>query len=183
MKKHLLLFITCCMIQTCSIKAPELSVTGERTALMNQVIGTFQQIEADTWVITSNPTYSKYNTAEERADVIQAVKGRQFNQDEINDLKRDKVVGENNRGFLEVRPTERYRTQEQYRDLVDELVNEENQDRRIVYEQVLAMNQVAEEKSEQDSYRIFARLNIEKSEPGTWIQLANGEWVEKQEQD
>ena len=37
----------------CSVKVPELNVTGEKTALENQVLGTYQQIESDSWVIAS----------------------------------------------------------------------------------------------------------------------------------
>ena len=43
----------CCLLLGCSLQAPELVVTGERTALERQVLGSYQQLNEDLWLLSS----------------------------------------------------------------------------------------------------------------------------------
>jgi len=56
---------------------------------------------------------------------------------------------------------------------------EENRDREIIYARVLQVNEAAAEAGPEKVYEIFAKLNQDTSEPGTWLQLAEGTWVKK----
>ena len=165
----------------CSIQAPEISVTGEKTALQNQVLGTFEQIENETWVIASTRAIGGAHSStmsDHKRRVLEAVRNRKFNKDEIDELKKDKVIGEDLKGFLQILPTSRYEEEENYRRLVDELVKVENDDRFIIYERVIAVNSSASEAGDK-VYDIFAKLNYDNSKPGTMIQQDDETWKEK----
>ena len=183
-KVTLLLFLGSLSLVVCSVKAPELTVTGEKTALENQILGTYQQIESDSYVIASTRAVGKSGSnapavSDQKRQVLDAVQNRKFNKDDIDELKRDKVVGENNQGFLEILPLERYQHDLEYKSLVDRLVAEENRDRQVDYERVLTVNQSASEAGEGKVSEIFAKLNYDNTEPGTMVQTADGNWVEK----
>jgi uncharacterized protein YdbL (DUF1318 family) len=171
----------CLFLTSCSIQAPEINVTGEKTALQNQVLGTFQQIEKDTWIIASSRAVGSGQATTlsgQKQKVLEAVENRKFNKDEIDELKRDKVVGEDNRGFLHIFETERYTEDANYKKLVDRLTEEENNDRKVVYERVLAVNPSVAEAGDKVN-EIFAKLNYDNSKAGTLIQKADGTWHEK----
>lgn len=162
---------------SCSIKSPEFTITGQKTNLEQQVLGSYQRLQDDAIVTTSARTttdIAKENGQQQA--ILQAMKNQRFNKDEIDELKSEHVIGEDNQGFLQVRSTEKYEKDEKYRTLVDGLVETENSDRHIIYQRVLLMNDI---KDADQTSAIFATMQIEQSRPGTLIQLSNGEWIEK----
>ncbi|MDZ7369570.1 MAG: YdbL family protein [candidate division KSB1 bacterium] len=159
----------------CSIKTPEITLTGEKTALENQIIGSFEQLNQQDHLTTSVRTALSDEAVTGKSEsVIQALQNQQFIQDEIDELKRDKVIGENNSGYLEILGNEKYQKDPLYRKQVDRLVEEENNNRRIIYQKA-AMS--AEWSTSTAS--ALAKLQQEKAAPGTMIQLESGEWIEK----
>jgi len=182
MKRTVLAFSLLSLLHGCSVKAPDISVTGEKTALESQVLGTFQQIESDAFVIASTREFSggKTTLSAQKQEVLEAVQNRKFNMDDVDELKKARVVGENNRGFIEILSNPRLEIDADYRRVVEQVVAEENHDRRIIYERVIAINQMASKADPAQLETIFARLNSENSEPGTMIQDSNGQWIEKQ---
>ncbi|HPG39284.1 MAG TPA: DUF1318 domain-containing protein [bacterium] len=170
------------VILGCSVQVPEFNITGEKTTLENQVLGVYQQIESDSWVIASTRSIGGGQTgviSAQRKQVLDAVQNRKFNKDEIDEFKRDKVVGENNKGYLEVVPTEKYTGDADYKRLVDQVIAEENQDREVVYERIIAINQSAAEANEEERNQIFFKLNYDNSPSGTLMQKSDGSWTEK----
>jgi uncharacterized protein YdbL (DUF1318 family) len=166
---------------SCSIKSPEFTITGQKTNLEQQVLGSYQYLRDEAIVTTSARTPGDNNAAyEQQQAIVQAMKNQRFNKDEIDELKKERVIGENNRGLLEVLSTEKYQSNEKYRSRVDLLVDAENADRRIIYQRVLLMNDV---KDDAETNIIFANMQIEQSAFGTMIQQPNGEWIEKKEKD
>jgi len=170
------------LLAECSVKAPELNVTGEKTALENQVLGTFQKIESDAWLIASTRSIGSNTIAPatgEKKQVLDAVQNRKFNKDDIDELKRAKVVGENNQGYLQVLTQPRYQDDAEYRRSVDQIVSEENRDRKIIFERILTLNETAANAGPNKYSQVLARLNYDNSEPGTMIQDEDGRWLEK----
>jgi hypothetical protein len=84
----------------------------------------------------------------------------------INALKDQGIVGENNMGFLE------YRTAEKPQ---NELVNDENRDRNVVYEEI--------GKSQKAPAKLVgqrrAKMIAESGKASHWYQRPNGEWYTK----
>ena len=182
--KYYILFgvFTFLLVLGCSVQVPEFNVTGEKTSLENQVLGAYQQIESDTWVIASTRSIGSGQTtpmSTRRRQVLEAVQNRKFNKDEIDEFKKDQVVGENNKGFLTILSSEKYDSDENYRRVVDQVVKEENLDREVVYERIVAINQSAAEADQEERNQIFAKLNFDNSPTGTMIQKSDETWSEK----
>ncbi len=166
----------------CSVQTPEVRFTGEKTALENQILGTYSQVREDVWMVASvraaSPD-SQVALSEEKRAVLQAVQNREFNKDDIEEFKRDGAVGENNRGYLELRPLARLQKEEEYKKLVEQLVREENRDRQIIMQRIMAINPAVQTAEPAEVEKAFATLNRDSAKPGEWIQLPEGEWVRK----
>jgi len=175
------------LLMYCSVKAPEVSVTGEKTALENQVIGTYQQIEEDVWTLTSvrsvgNNTAPQPKMSENKKKVLEAVQGRKFNKDDVEEFLKAGIVGENNRGFLEIIHPEKIGKDETLKNRVEKIVQSENEYRKIIMERIIVLNENAAQAGEENVGHIFAKMNKDNAAPGSWIQLDSGEWVQKQKQ-
>ncbi|MEE4310805.1 MAG: DUF1318 domain-containing protein [candidate division KSB1 bacterium] len=171
------------LLVNCSVKAPEVKITGEKTALENQVIGTYREIEQDSWTIASVRSSSEgkaQQISEEKKKVLTAVQSRKFNQDDINEFKRDGSVGENNMGYLEIRETEKLRGDPEYRTRVTTIVQEENMDRETIMLRSMQINENIEDAGQDAVKRVFAKIYQDESAVNSWIQLDDGIWVQKQ---
>ena len=177
-----LLCICILLITGCSIKAPEVRVTGEKTALEREVIGTYHQMREDTWMIASTRAVNEDTTvtvSHEKKQVLEALREQEYNKDDIDEFKQKGYVGENNQGFLDIRPSETLDSDEKMKNLVEEIVEEENRDRDIIMRRVIELNESLKKAVREDVLIIFARMNQENSLPGTWIQQPDGEWIKK----
>lgn len=177
-----IVLIAVLLVAGCSVKAPEVKITGEKTALENQVIGTYQEIEQDSWTITSVRSTSPGKVtpmSEEKKKVLAAVQNRRFNKDDIVEFKKDLVVGENNKGYLEVRNAEKLSNDDEYRKRVEQIVAAENQDRKVIMERTMQVNEKVASAGEEKVASVFAQIYQDESAPGTLIQLEDGAWVKK----
>ncbi len=171
------------LILSCSIKAPEVRVTGEKTALEREVVGTYHQMEEDTWMIASTRGGETEKGVEvsppEKRKVLEALQEQKFNKDDVDEFKKKGYVGENNKGFLEIRPSKELAKDSEKMKLVQEIVQEENADRKIIMNRVIELNASLKKAIKEDVLAIFARMNQENSPKGTWIQTRNGKWIRK----
>lgn len=84
----------------------------------------------------------------------------------LDDLKGREVIGENNRGFVELRGSAAG---------ADKLVGDENRDREAVYALI-----ARETGSSADSVgRARAKQIAANSRPGVWVQDESGQWKKK----
>lgn len=178
-----LILISLLMI-SCSVKAPEVKVTGEKTALENQVIGTYQEIEQDAWTLASVRSatpgqQSKLPAAKKK--VFEAVQGRKFNKDDIDDFKKEELVGENNLGLLEILNSQKIESDPELKARVSKIVENENSYRTIIMDRIMLLNDAAAQAGDANISRIFAKINQDSSAPGTWIQNDDGKWIKKGE--
>ncbi len=176
-----LFFILMISLLSCGIQAPQLSVTGEKTALEKQVLGDYEKVEADSWSIASDRSFNRFSTAPRNRLVFQAIQRSKARKLDLEPYKKEKVIGENNRGFLEILPTEQYEEKQAYRLGVNQLVHAENDDRKIVYERLIAINQWQADES--TYFNQFARPLQNEAAAGTMIQTQAGTWVEKKQQE
>ena len=170
------------MIAGCSIKAPEVHVTGEMTALEGEVLGTYQEMEEDTWMIASTRAArgdTEVRISPEKRKVLDALQEQKFNKDDIDEFKRKGYVGEGNDGLLVLRPSEDLDSDVERMAFVQEIVDEENEDREIIMERVIELNDSLQETKRDDILGIFAKMNQEGSPQGTWIQREDGDWIRK----
>jgi uncharacterized protein YdbL (DUF1318 family) len=169
-------------IAACSFKAPEVSVTGEMTALEREVLGTYRQIEEDTWMVASTRSEGKSDTRQispEKKRVLDAMQDQKFNKDDIDEFKRKGYVGENNQGFLSIRNHEDLNEDASASEFVQKIVDEENASREIIIDRVIQLNDALKNAVKENVMTIFAQMNQENSPAGTWIQKQMGDWVKK----
>lgn len=180
----LLFSIMVLFIVNCSVKAPEVNVTGEKTALENQVIGTYAEIEQDAWTLASvrstTPGQQPKMPAEKKK-VFEAVQGRKFNKDDIDEFKKAEIVGENNLGLLEIRGHQELESDPELKNRVTKIVEAENNYRQIIMDRIIVLNESAAKAGNENVSRIFAKINQDNSEAGTWIQSDDGKWIKKGE--
>ena len=114
-------------------------------------------------------TYFKTQTSLTRA--LQEKQRKRIKK--IDTYKRQGVIGEDNRGLLLIKDDSKLRKLR--KKMAKQLVEAENQDRQLLYKEVLKANQMADEKQEmlQGS---FARSFQKRSPKGTWIQAPDGAW-------
>ncbi len=170
------------LFAACSIKAPEVRLTGEMTALQRDVLGTYQTLEQDTWMIASTRSASdgqRPAVSDERRQVLQAMRQQKFNKDDIDEFKQKEYVGENNLGFLEIRENEQLKNNEERMIFVIEIVTEENDDREIILNRVIELKTDLQSASIEDIKKVFAQMYQDNSARGTWIQREDGQWVKK----
>jgi len=182
MKKNFLYFLFALLFFHCSVKAPEVKITGEKTALENQIIGTYQEIEQDSWTIASVRSTAPGKApamSEEKKKVLSAVQNRKFNKDDINEFKRDGLIGENNKGFLEIREPETLTKDAELQKRVDQIIADENNDRQVIMQRTIQINEEASKAGDETVSKVFAKLFQDESEPETWIQLDDGTWMKK----
>jgi len=166
----------------CSIKAPEVRVTGEKTSLEKEVVGTYQEMEEDTWMIASTRAVSgegELKISPEKRKVLEALQEQKFNKDDIDEFKRSGMVGENREGFLEIRTSKELEEDPEKIKLIQEIVQEENKNREVIMERVIELNSSLKNANREEIYSIFAKVNQDNSPSGSWIQQADGSWVKK----
>lgn len=169
-------------LAACTIHAPEMKFTGEKTALENQILGTYNQVREDVWMVASvraaNPD-SQITLSDEKRAVLTAIQNREFNKDDVDEFKRDGAIGENVHGLLEIRPLPRLQTDTNYRKLVEDIVAEENRDRQTIMQRIMEINSTAQATGVTEVEKVFAKLNRDSAKTGEWIQLPEGAWVRK----
>lgn len=171
------------IMASCSVKAPEVNITGEKTALENQVIGTYREIEQDAWTLVSvrsaTPGQQQPAMSPEKKLVFEAVQGRKFNRDDIDEFKKADLIGENNKGLLEIRDVRKLEADPELKNRVTTIVENENNYRKIIMDRVVLLNEQAAEAGADNVGKIFAKINQDSSEAGTWIQTEDGSWMKK----
>ena len=105
-------------IVACTIHPPDIKITDEKTALENQVLGTYNEIEEDVWMIASvrsSEPGEQVELSKEKKVVLKAYQNREFNKDDIDEFKNDGCVGETRQGLLVLRSSDKFECDEAYR--------------------------------------------------------------------
>ncbi len=95
----------------CSIVIPPVTLTGSKTAVERQIIGDQPELEKDVWMVASAKTASRVPLEFEQEEVRRRVAVENANayeafvilegfQKKLQQLKADRVVGENNQGLV-----------------------------------------------------------------------------------
>ena len=111
-----------------------------------------------------------YDLKKETPEVKNAIQSRQSRFETIRDLKASGLIGENNRGYLEVI--------HQRGTSGKGFVEAENADRRTIYNAIVAQNLLPPSALAQVE-AAFAEVQRDRAHSGESIQLPSGEWVKK----
>jgi len=167
----------------CSIKAPEVRVTGEMTALEQEVIGTYNQMKEDTWMIASTrdteDTARVVSVSPEKEKVLEALENQRFNKDDIDEFKMKGYVGEKSDGTLMIRDLDKFDLEPEDKKFIQNIVDQENRDREIIMNRVIQLKSSLKDSNRESILAVFAKMYQEESAQGTWIQTADGSWEKK----
>ena len=180
-RRYRILLLLTIFITGCAIQTPEVRITGEKTALENQILGQYARLEEEVWMMVSYraPDDTVATFSEERRMVLEAIRNRMFNRDDIEEFKQEGVVGEALTGLLELRPNDDYNQNEDYRRRVDAIVNEENRDRQVIMVRIVELETDLDTQEPERIAEVFARLNQEGSPKGTWVEVSQDKWEKK----
>jgi uncharacterized protein YdbL (DUF1318 family) len=161
------------------------TVVDERTALENQVLGTYEELNQEVLLVASVRYIDPKGKLQKSAPippgkktVIRAMQRASFNKDDIDQFKGTAVIGENNLGGITFLTPESL--DEKQRPFVENLVTEENADREVIMRRVIETSEDLSDKDFQRVRKMFASLNRDKARIGEMIQLEGGKWVKKE---
>ena len=160
------------------------TVVDERTALENQVLGTYQELNQQVMLVASvryiDPKGKLKQTQElppGKKDVVRALQRVSFNKDDLNRYKALGIIGENNEGGVTLLEPEKVESSD--RAFVENLVKEENEDRLVIMSRIIETNETLSPTDLPRVHKMFAALNRDKAIKGERIQLDNGQWIQK----
>ena len=110
---------------------------------------------------------ANYDIKQMTPEITQALGARQNRYGELRQLKASGTLGENNRGYVENRG-----------DYGNELAAAENVDRGIIYRAIAEQNNLGPA-GLATIEAVFAEVQRNNAQPGDFIQLPSGEWIQK----
>jgi len=173
------------LLTACGGPLVGVTVVDERTALENQVLGTYQELTQEVMLVASvryiDPQGKLQHTKklpQGKKKVIRALQRVSFNKDDLIRYKRSGAIGENNEGGITLLAPEKIKPEN--REFVENLIQEENTDRVIIMNRVIETNETLTQQDLPKVYAMFAALNRDNAFTGEWIQLENGKWVQQE---
>jgi len=180
----------------CTLADVKVEMLSERTALENQVLGSYNALDSQMLLaasvrgvdssgnISRPPEHSR-----EYKDTISAMQIIDFHADDVDSFKLLGWAGENNQGLIETFTINRTDIPEEYQSFADRystdefefVVSKVNESREKIMMRVIYMNEDLDESDLPDVKKIFAKLNAENSAPGEKIQDMDGNWQIKKE--
>ena len=166
-------------ITSCTVKIPDIKITGEKTALENQVMGEYTKIKEDAWMVASERGDGRLKITADRKDVVEAVRDREFLKDDINELKIKGYLGETISGLLEVVDKETVlKLEKKEKDLIGLLLKKENQARSLIMKRIIETD-TKFRSSPNEVYQAFFVMNLEDSPEKSFYKNKKGKWVKK----
>ncbi len=184
------------LLTGCTLARVDVEMVSERTALENQVLGTYNALDAqmllaasvrgvdESGAISEPPRHSR-----EYQDAITAMQTLDFHADDLEAFKRLGWVGENNQGYMEPFAMEKDNVPDDLKDFADRfsesefehVVSRVNTARKQLMERVIYMNENLKESDMPQIERIFAQIQAENAAAGVRIQTEDGSWKTKKE--
>jgi Protein of unknown function (DUF1318) len=182
--KPLIPILLLSLLTACGGPLVGVTVVDERTALENQVLGTYQELNQQVMLMASvryiDPSGQLKQAPElpqGKKDVVRALQRVSFNKDDLDRYKSLGIIGENNEGGITLLEPEKIQPAD--RAFVENLVKEENADRLIIMGRIIETNETLSPTDLPRVHKMFAALNRDKALKGERIQLDNGTWIQK----
>ncbi|MEO5333093.1 MAG: YdbL family protein [Magnetococcus sp. YQC-5] len=163
----------------------EVTLVDERTALENQVLGNYAELNQEVLLLASvrgidpqGHLIKKKPMAPNQKAVVRAMQRTAFNRDDLERFKLSGVIGENNQGGVTLLAPNK--VEAKLKAFVANLVEEENADRLIIMARMIDTD---EKLTEQDLPRIraiVATMNRDRAPAGVMIQQQDGAWRPKE---
>ena len=176
----------------CTLAKVDVNLVGERTALENQVLGSYNALSDDVLLVASvrgvDPSgeiKTPPRKSREYQNAVTAMETLAFHEDDVDAFKRLGWVGENNLGVLTMFPMNREKAPDDLQafaaryppDEFVSVVKQVNRAREVVMMRVVETNADFTEKDLPQIKRVFAKLNRENAFPGEKLQKEDGSWA------
>jgi len=135
-------------------------------------IATPQPLKADIAVRLDVYEKTAPTKAKDEQSSLEIAKNRRMRSGEIQQLKNDHVIGEDNNGYLQI---VRKPADVKYLAYAHSVVNDENADRSYLY----LANAQAQNKPLEMIERDYAQLWNDRAYSGEWVQKEDGTWIRK----
>ncbi|MFC1867644.1 DUF1318 domain-containing protein [Thermodesulfobacteriota bacterium] len=195
MKLYYFLGLTVLFFIGCTLAEVRVNVVSERTALENQVLGSYNSLDQDMLLAASVRGVDPLGRIQrppprqsrEQKDAVEGMQIIAFHGDDIESFKKLGWVGENNEGLLTPYPmtkknvskdligfATRYK-EEEFKSVLQEV----NRAREIVMQRVVDINETFTKDDLPKIRRVFGKINRENALPGERIQNEDGSWSNK----
>jgi len=164
----------------------KVDVIDQKTALENQVLGSFDELSQDMLLVASvrGGEEGEHKPAPQFSDLRQqavaALQNREFNRDDIDELKQQRLVGEGSDGLLALIGQSTPGVDPQRLALAERLIAEENRDREVLLQAVIARSESLTAADLPEVRKTFYKLNVENARQGDLVQAEDGTWQEKE---
>ncbi len=191
--RALIVMILVCMVG-CSLAEVKVEVMSERTAMENQVLGTYNALDREMLLLASvrgvdsrGRIKKPARQSQERKDAVTALQILSFHADDLQAFKQLGWVGENNQGLIHVFQMDKTGIPESLKafserfgpEEFNHVVSQINASREVIMQRVIDMNENLSTDDLPEIRRIFGRLNTENALPGEKIQRPDGTWTAK----
>ena len=169
----------------CGGKLVDINVTivDQKTALENQILGSYEELGNDVLLLASVRSVDEEGKLKPVTEIpkaklraLRAMQRQEFNRDDIQGFKQTLLAGEGNDVFLKFFDNERTKTDAQFKEFAEAIIAEENEDRLIILQRIVATNENFSEQDLPKIQKISASLNRDNAKSGEKIQLENGKW-------
>ncbi len=164
--------------------AVDVTVVDQKTALENQILGSYEEIGNDMALLASVRSVDETGALKTVAEIpkgkkaaIRARQRQEFNNDDIQAFKKESCAGEGADGllaFLAIQCTKK--KDERFVEFAQAIIKEENKSRLVILKRIIDTNENFAKDDMPKVQKIFAGLNRDKALPGEWIEAENGEW-------
>jgi len=163
-------------------------LTSQRSALENQIMGKYEELDDDLIVakpqkpLTAGSLAKKMEHSELEKLAMLAKQNQEFNLDDIEELKDEQILGETTNGYLRLLAADiglaKSASKEQ-KSLAEALVAEENHDREIIWRRAIDTDAALSDKDLPKIQRKFAEKLYAEAPAGYWFEASNKQWQQK----
>ncbi len=178
----------------CALAQVNVEVLSKRTALENQILGTYNSLDREMLLLASvrgvDPTgeiRKPPDQSREHRDAILAIQIQTFHLDDLLAFKRLQWVGESNTGLLKPFTMNKENVPDELKDFAKRYTQQEfnavitqiNDARDVIMQRVIDLNENLTQENLSKVRQIFGALNIENALVGEKIQIKDGTWMVK----
>lgn len=188
MKLYYITAILLLIVGCARLSIREINFYDEKTALENQILGTYKEIESDPYFSTSvrsinvkdDNRNSKMNSSETVFDskFIQAIKQRVIIADKLDRYRNEGLIRENDDGYVIFFDELRSSLKKTASSEILEVVKTENAARKSIIKEITTRNISTKNIDEKIVMQTMRKIFLEAAPSGTWIQIS-GKWHQK----
>ena len=163
-------------------------ITSQRTALENQVMGSYKEIDDDVVLlasvrgVSSDGSTVKHEVSDQQLDALRAKQNQEFNRDDLDELKSMQGIGESRDGTVVVLPPgigQAEKASQNEAAFMKTLIAEENRDRLVVWNRIIQSNHNLSSKDIDEVRKTYAKMQFEAGLVGHWFQDDKNKWNQK----